>query len=154
MNHQIYRLRVSLLILMLSAIVLLFSSSRGIANPRGASMKVHATVEIPAIIAVRVYHDMCPYCQQLAPQFKKLTRRKGKDSILYVTLDLSNEASQKQAALLVAALGIQRLWTGDLSNIGTVSFVDGESKKTLSMYRPDGNKSLQQVLQEALEISH
>lgn len=153
MNHQICLRNSLLFILTLSVIVLSVVSSRSVANSRGASMKVAATVEIPAIIAVRIYHDRCPYCKKIAPEFTKLSRRMGERSILYVTLDLSSEDSQKQAALMVAALGIQHLWTGDLSKLGTVSFVDGKSKKTLSTYQANGNKSLEAVLKTVLKMS-
>ena len=39
------------------------------AKPKGADMKVNATVAPPAILAVRFHHDMCPYCKKLGPQF-------------------------------------------------------------------------------------
>jgi len=105
------------------------------ANPRGAGMKVAAEVQKPEVIVVRVHHDMCPYCQKLDPEYAKLSRDEAADSVLFVTLDMSSPGTQKQAALLVGALGLGDLWTGDLSNVATVSFVEGKSRRTISTIR-------------------
>lgn len=105
------------------------------ATARGASMKVCAKVKSPNIIAVRIHHDLCPFCKKLDPQFAKLTRLASGDSVLFITLDLTSEKTQQQAALLVGALGLEHVWTGDLSRIGTVTFVDGKSKRIISSLR-------------------
>lgn len=121
--------------------------------PKGSEYKVDATVETPRIIAVRIHHDRCPYCQRLAPEFAALSRASDGDGVLFVTLDLSNAATQRQAALMAAALGIEYLWTGDFSRIGTVTFVDGKSKRTLSTYRAAEEQELQAALREAVKAS-
>lgn len=105
------------------------------AASRGAAIKVGAKVRTPDIIAVRVHHDMCPFCKQLDPQFVKLTRQTNNGAVLFVTLDLTNTATQQQAALLVGALGLEGVWTGDLSRLGTVTFIDGTSKRVVSSIR-------------------
>ena len=105
------------------------------ATARGANMRVSAEVKSPDIIAVRIHHDLCPFCKKLDPQFAKLTRRTSGDSVLFITLDLTSEKTQQQAALLAGALGLEELWTGDLSRIGTVTFVDGKSKRVISSLR-------------------
>ena len=98
-------------------------------------MKVSAVARPPKIIAVRVHHDMCPYCKQLEPQYAELIRRAKDESVLFVTLDLSSETSQRQSALLAGALGLKRVWPRDLSTLGTVTFVDGKSKRVISSFR-------------------
>ena len=124
-----------------------------IAGPRGADMKVSATVETPRVIAVRVRHDMCPLCKQLDPKFPELIRQVEKDSVLFVTLDLTNETTQKQAALLVGALGLERTWTGDLTKLGTVTFLDGTSKRILSSVQTTDTKKIRQAMRKALSSS-
>jgi hypothetical protein len=107
-------------------------AGREAARARGAKMKVAAPVETPDVIAVRIRHDMCPFCRGFDPQFPRIVRRFADASVLFVTLDLSSEASQRQAALMVAALGLERVWTGDMSRMGTITFVDGLSKNMIS----------------------
>ena len=105
------------------------------AQDRGATMKVSAVARPPKIIAVRVHHDMCPYCKQLDPQYDELIRRTTDESVLFVTLDLTSETSQRQSALLAGALGIKRVWPRDLSKLATITFVDGKSKRVISSFR-------------------
>ena len=111
------------------------------ANPaayaRAASMKTVGEAVAPRLIAVRVHHDMCPYCKSLKPDFEKVTKQPRDESVLWVTLDLTTEQSQQQSALLSAALGVQELWTGDLTPIGTVTFVDGTTKRPSPFIAPE-----------------
>lgn len=121
------------------------------AAARGADRKVNAKVSSPGIIAVRVRHDLCPLCKELDPKFPELVRQANNESVLFVTLDLSSETTQKQAALLVGALGLQRVWTGDLSKIGSVTFLDGKSKRILSFVQTVDRKEIEAALQKAVE---
>ena len=123
------------------------------APQKGADMKVGVKVDVPDIIAVRIRHDMCPLCKRLDPQFPKLIGRVSDESVLFVTLDLTSQTTQKQAALLVGALGIEHVWTGDLSKIGSVTFVDGKSKRFLSFVQTVDVKAIETALQEAVDSS-
>ena len=71
------------------------------AAPRGSDMKVNAKVKAPDIIAVRVRHDMCPLCKELDPKFPEIIRNANDESVLFVTLDLTDqyvrEFDQKQS---------------------------------------------------------
>lgn len=118
---------------------------------RGADRKVRAKVTSPEIIAVRVRHDLCPLCKELDPKFPELVRQANNESVLFVTLDLSSQTTQKQAALLVGALGLQRVWTGDLSKIGSVTFLDGKSKRILSFVQTVDRKEIEAALQKAVD---
>ncbi len=123
------------------------------ATARGASMKVSAEVRSPDIIAVRIHHDLCPFCKKLDPQFAKLIRRASDDSVLFITLDLTSEKTQQQAALLVGAMGLERVWTGDLSRIGTVTFVDGKSKRIISSLRAVDAETMRVLDAKALQAA-
>jgi hypothetical protein len=118
----------------------------------GSQFKVDARVQVPEILAIRIHHDMCPYCEQLKPEFEKLNTKVMGAAVLLVTLDLSTPASQQQAVLMVGALGLERVWTGDLSRIGTISFFDPKSKKTLVEYRADGKEPLDAALRNAIQM--
>ena len=144
-------LKLALVSLAFSAPLALPSTAQADPMARARAMKVDAAVEAPKLIAVRVHHDRCPYCKKLAPQFDKLSRQTADAPVLFVTLDLSSEASQHQAAMLVAALGIDCVWTGDMTGIGTVYFVDPIRKSVVSTYRAyDAKESLPKSLAVAL----
>ena len=133
--------------------IVTFATAWSAANPRGAEFKVTAPVEPPAILAVRFHHDMCPYCKKLAPQFADLPNKLQDKSVLLVTLDLTSEATQRQAALMVAALGIKDVWPGDLSKTGTVDLVDWRTREVRSSYRAVGAGSLSAALDEAVKAA-
>ena len=122
---------------------------------RSATMKVNVDVASPDLIAVRIHHDLCTYCKQLDPQFTKLIRNPDNDSVLFITLDLTSEATQQQAALLVGALGLENIWPDDLSELTTVKFIDGTTKRVISSIRAIDAKSMRaydaKTLQAALE---
>lgn len=133
--------------------VVALSPVLGAAPPRGSDMKISVTVGAPRIIAVRFHHDLCPFCKALEPEFSKLIRRTDEDSVLFLTLDLTSKSTQRQAALLVGALGLEHVWPGDLSKLGTVTFVDGRSKEIVSTYSAAGAKSIGAAVAEAVKSS-
>lgn len=131
-------------------LTLVMTGIAALAGSRGSEMKVPAKVRVPELIAIRFHHDMCPYCKKLAPEFDQKIRDGGTNAILYLTIDLSTPSTQQQSALLAGALGLETLWTGDLSRIGTVVFVDGSSKRELLNFRSNEAQSLEQAEQKAL----
>ena len=128
-------------------------AAHAVAAPRGSDMKVNAKVMAPDIIAVRVRHDMCPLCRELDPKFPTIIRNANDESVLFVTLDLSDETTQKQAALTVGALGIESVWTGDLSKLGSVTFVDGKSKRIISSVQTVDAKEIEDALRKVVDSS-
>lgn len=117
---------------------------------KGANMKVAAKVESPAVIAVRVRHDMCPFCKSFDPKFPELTLQSKNDRVLFVTLDLTNETTQRQAAMLVGALGLEKIWTGDMSRMGSIILVDGKTKEEISTVMQTDPKTVAQALRQAI----
>ena len=126
---------------------------RAAAAPRGSDMKVDAKVKAPDIIAVRVRHDMCPLCKGLDPKFPKIVRNANDESVLFVTLDLTDETTQQQAALMVGVLGIECVWTGDLSKLGSVTFVDGKSKRIISSVQTVDARKIEAALRKVVDSS-
>ena len=120
------------------------------AEARGRQFKINAVVATPKIIAVRIRHDMCPFCKGFDSQFPKLIRKVKDDAVLFVTLDMTSETTQQQAAMLVRALGLDRIWTGDLSKMGTFMFVNGETKQVISSAYQVDQKTVISGLRDAL----
>lgn len=126
-------------------------AAKAAAEARGAKIKLNTPVAAPKIIALRFRHDMCPFCKNFDPNFPKLIRQSSDESVLFVTLDLTNETTQKQAALLVAALGLEHLWPGDMSKIGTIMFVDGKTKQIKSSVYQVDMTTVRAALREAVD---
>ncbi len=120
------------------------------AGQKGADMKIAARPAVPDVIAVRIRHDMCPFCKKFDPQFSEVVDNVSDEPVLFVTLDLSTEATQQQSALLVGALGLEHIWTGDMSKIGTITFVHGSSKKTIASTHQVDLETVQAALGQAL----
>jgi len=125
---------------------------RASSGNRGAHHKVEARIATPKLLAVRFHHDVCPSCKKLKPDFEALSASVVDDSVLLITLDLSTPATQQQAALMAGALGLDSLWTGDLSRIGTVTFLDTKSKKVLVEFRSDGDTTLEASWRTAIQL--
>ena len=71
-------------------------ASLATAGSKGSDMKVAARVAVPKIIAVRIRHDMCPFCKKFDPHFSEVVQNASDESVLFVTLDLSTAATQQQ----------------------------------------------------------
>src|SRR5262245_20967411 len=111
----------------LATALLSISAAPGHSAPqegRGTEHKVGAPLRPPEILAVRFHHDMCPHCKGLKPKFQALDALLADAPVLLVTLDLTTPGTQNQAAMLASSLGLESVWTGDLSRIGTVVFLD------------------------------
>ncbi len=128
-------------------------AAKATAEARGRKIKIKAAVASPKIIAVRIRHDMCPFCKGFDSKFPKLVRKTKDDSVLFVTLDMSNETTQEQGAMLVSALGLESVWTGDLSKMGTIAFVNAETKQIISTAYQVDEKTVLAALRGALVSS-
>lgn len=120
------------------------------AYARAAAMKTAGDAQPPRLIALRVHHDMCPYCKQMKPELKKVMEASSQERVLWITLDLTTEQTQRQSAMLIAALGLAEQWTGDMTPMGTVTFIDAASRKLLTLYRPGMETTLADALEAAL----
>ena len=132
--------------------VAMLPAAPAFSRQKGAAMKIAAKAQAPKIVALRVHHDLCPYCRKLKtdPAFPKLGRLKADGAVLFVTMDMTDEATQKQSALLIGALGLQNLWPADLSTLGTITFVNWETKKVISTIRSVDVASIRSATRDAL----
>lgn len=121
------------------------------ARERGRTMKVHEQVEDPAVIAVRIRHDMCPVCMSIERDFDPISELANDLGVLIVTIDLSTEEARRQSALLTASLGLKRLWPADLSGMGSVILVDGRSRETLETLQTDDLEQIEAAIWRAVD---
>jgi hypothetical protein len=136
--------------LFLAALFAMSGTPQSPQTNQGEQAKVLGRVQAPSILAVRTHHDMCPHCKQLKATFDALASQASDESVLLITVDLSTPTTQRQSALTVGALGIASIWTGDLSRVGTVTFLDAKTKKSLAEFRAGDDRSLESVMRSAL----
>ena len=61
----------------------------------------------PALYVVKVHADWCGSCKALAPVLEEVRESLADEPVLFLELDVTDEARTAQARLLTAALGIE-----------------------------------------------
>ena len=77
-----------------------------------ASPALAGTVQVdgeghPALYVVKVHADWCGSCKALAPVLEEVRESLADEPVLFLELDVTDEARTAQARLLTAALGIE-----------------------------------------------
>ena len=77
-----------------------------------ASPALAGTVQVdgegsPALYVVKVHADWCGSCKALVPVLEKVRESLADEPVLFLELDVTDEARTAQARLLTAALGIE-----------------------------------------------
>lgn len=104
----------------------------------------------PALIAVRIRHDSCPVCRSVEADFDPVLKLFNERDVLLVTVDLSNEATQHQSALLIASLGLEELWPVDFSGVGSVIVVDSASRDVVGSVQTEDTDRICALVRSAL----
>ena len=118
------------------------------------SMRRSASPRLPDVIVVRVHADWCGACKKLAPVYSELKGRTNDQAILYLTLDMTDDATRRQAEYLAGVLGIDRLWLEQGRKVGSVVLIDGKRKRVVStMGAPYDVKSIEAAVRKAVDSS-
>lgn len=137
------------LVVALAAVVFVTAGVNG--SPKD-STRPSASPKIPAVIAVRIHADWCGACKKLAPVYSELKGRTNDQPILFVTLDMTDEATRQQAEYLAGVLGLDRLWFKQAKKTGSVVLLDGKRKRVVStMAAPFNLKSMETAVRKAIE---
>lgn len=124
-----------------------------IARERGRGMKVEQESARPAVIAVRIRHDMCPICKVVESQFDPILELANENGVLLVTIDLSTEETQRQSGLLIASLGLEQLWPSDFTGLGSVTLLDGMSHEVLASVQTDDVAVIEDAVLTGIDAS-
>ncbi len=100
-----------------------------------ASPALAGTVQVdgegsPALYVVKVHADWCGSCKALAPVLEEVRETLAAESVLFLELDVTDEARTAQARLLAAALGIEDHLKAN-NKTGLVLLIDPSDKALL-----------------------
>ena len=122
-----------------------------------ASAKSKQSVDRPAqprLIAVRYHADWCKACSTLAPDFEKLRASVQDESVLFVTLDFTDDKSKKQAEYLAAVLNLDGVWQSNGMKTGRVLLIDRAKKQVVeTLLSTDSVRQMQAKLKGVLEVA-
>ncbi|MEM9290477.1 MAG: thioredoxin domain-containing protein [Acidobacteriota bacterium] len=107
-------------LLMLSALVLPASAGANTGEPAE-----------PELLAVKFHADWCGSCKKMGPVFEDLQNKYDGKSVLFVTLDLTNNTTRSQAEYLASALGFGDVYAKN-SGTGFILLLDGDSKEQVA----------------------
>lgn len=115
-------------ILLLVTVLFLQLTTISQADNRDAAIK-------PAVYGILFYADWCGSCKALDPKIVKAREDAMLDEkdILFVRLDLTDETTQHQSALMAAALGIEELYTANNGKTGFMLLLNAKTKKKIDV---------------------
>lgn len=101
----------------------------------------YADMSNPRFLAVSFHADWCASCKALAPKIQTARTRANLDltDVLFVKLDLTNEKTSHQAALLARSLGIQDLFIQNDGKTGYIAVVEASSGTIISSITKNNN---------------
>lgn len=108
------------------------------------------------LYAVTFHADWCGTCRKLEPELTSARANGDLDNqnVLFVTLDLTNDTTKHQAALMASALGISDFYESNRGKTGFVLLVNGKTGETVGRIKGDTKaaKIEKKVMKEASKI--
>ena len=108
------------------------------------------------LYAVTFHADWCGTCKRLEPELIE-ARTKGDldtQNVLFVTLDLTDDTTKHQAALMASALGISDFYESNRGKTGFVLLVNGKTGETVGRIKGDTKaaKIEKKVMEKAAKL--
>lgn len=119
------------------------------ANEEGANQQ--STTEEATVIAIRKSAQWCKVCESTKHSFDELKNQLKTDPVLFVTLDLTDEYSAKQAVYLSSVMGIPKTTADKAIGVGVLLIVDARTKQPISKTNLSQNvDQMMQAVKKAL----
>ena len=113
------------------------------------------SAEKPIVYAVLMHADWCGSCKVLDPKITQARENNGLDekNVLFITLDLTNETTSHQAAMMADVLEITELYESNAGKTGFMVLIDSKTGDPISRITKslDAESISEQVL-EAIKI--
>jgi thiol-disulfide isomerase/thioredoxin len=93
-----------------------------------------SSIAKPAVYGVLLYADWCGSCKALDPKITQAREEAKLDTkdVLFVTLDLTDEITKHQAAMMAATLGITDIYEANAGKTGFMLLLDADSGQKLA----------------------
>ncbi len=85
----------------------------------------------PKLISGMFHSDYCGACKAMEPLIKEAAEKLTDKPVLFVTLDLTDDKTKKQAELLAGALGLDKVWSENHTRTGFMKLVNAETGEDL-----------------------
>ena len=118
-----------------------------------ASQSEEMSSSKPTVYAVMMHADWCGACKALAPKIEQARENSDLDSkdVLFITLDLTDETSKNQAAMMASALGFQDLYNNNAGKTGFMVLVNAKTgEKITSITNKLDRNSISEKISDAL----
>lgn len=115
-------------------LIFLLISILFIAMPLVSHGDESSTAAKPAVYGVLFYADWCGSCKALDPKVAEARKEAKLDNqdILFVTLNLTDETTKHQAAMMAAVLGISDLYDSNAGKTGFMLLLNAETGEKLA----------------------
>lgn len=135
----------------LGAVMVGLASTDAEGGPRDPA---RTAARVPQVLAVRFHADWCGACKKLDGVFAELRRRTSDAPVLYLTMDLTDEVTRRQAEYLAGVVGLDQVWAAQGNKVGSIVFVDPASKRALSnIAATDSIAELEGAVRESIKTA-
>ncbi len=108
--------------------------------------------QLPNVIAIRVHADWCGACAKLDSVFPNIKKRSTELPVLFMTFDVTNDVTSRQAEYLAGVAGLDEIWQGLKKKVGSIVLIDTKSKRAVStVAATDDLKSIEDAIRRAVE---
>jgi thiol-disulfide isomerase/thioredoxin len=90
-----------------------------------------STPEPPRVVAIKFWHEHCPYCRELDPSYASVVEQMRDDPVVFLTFDMSTERSRARSAAVAEGLGIRELYEERFGTSGYVVLLDHQTRALL-----------------------
>jgi len=108
----------------------------------------------PMVYAVMMHADWCGACKAMDPKISQARADGNLDDkdVLFVKLDLTNDATQHQAAMMAEMLGFSELYKNNAGKTGFMVLIDANSgEKITSITNKHDSASIAARITEAIK---
>lgn len=108
-------------------------STAWLATPtRGDDAADAATSAGPQLVAVKFHADWCGSCDAMGDVFTDLSTKLDSQPVLFVELDLTTSAGQRQAGYLMEAMGATQAWADHGQGTGFILLIDPDDMTVMN----------------------